>query len=63
MGGQCGPSTQKYVKTALKTVKEVISNREFELPTTAKAPFSSKNSPELDITPKLDDNDPILCQE
>ena len=46
--------SQKYVKAALQTVEEVVSAREFELPTAVRTPFSTKYSPELDVTsPRL----------
>ena len=55
--------SQKYVKAALQTMEEVVSTREFKLPTAVRTPFSTKYSPELDVTSELDDNDTRLCQE
>ena len=56
-------SSQEYIKKAIKTIKDQLKKQGKKLPPQAITPMSAGYYPEMDLSPKLDQEGTILFQE
>ena len=55
-------SSEKYMKSAVENVEQIMQNGSQKLPSKCKTPLSSSNRPELDTSPELKESG-LQCQQ